>query len=925
MTEDRLPRRSGGPPTGVGITVQPGERPIKVFVSSVMRPEFEEVRNETVGTLDAIPEIVPWAFEYTPGSSEPVDQAYLRHVREADFVVWLVTATTTEPVSDEVKEAIAASRKLWIVIIDPQSEWSDATTSLVDHARRHAKWIEPTRCGGLRTALQMTWEDEVIRSVRGIPSKGRVAKLESMASASRARCIARWQAAGVPREIALRMLEQTDVGSAPPALLPTRSHPVSLLTGDFGIGKSLAAERALQAAIAASQERQATAIPVFVPADELVGPLEAAVRQRATELGDPRTEGVFLVVDGLEQAGVGDALRILNQTRALVETWPSTLALVTSRTLPIATPIEEARPLPPLSDQAVQDLIARVSGRPVTPALAHGWPKPVQEAIDRPLFAILLGGYLREQTPVLPRSQADLISQLVDRSLQAAGLLDREARPVLGQLAVAITRRGGGSIQANEVGDPDALQDLASAGLVVMHDSLVRFPLPILLQWFSAHALGEGLVSLSEIARSGPMLDRWRYALVIAAGLFDHKRATNVLAPLARTHPGFVSQIVNEGLAEWGLDDTVPAPTGTEAADRIRQAMDAYVTGLGPLAKLIAPLQPSGDLLPVAARSSGPHLTVGWYRGRDVRPTVSELPRGFSILSASPEWTMCRQARPGRHSAWAWRWALEILTDGMLELLNSRRLRSTAVASRREEAWYGALALLDRGHHYAGPIALQDLKRLLSLLGRSGDLLIDRNWYDRALIWSAVDEATAAGSSELPIPHPGPDRPQGQSVWSPYSDAQLLQRTRSVFRSALEIYESIVAEWFPSFRDRLSTSVLLPAVLEGYLSPPESSKEGLAGAPGMTWRFRALPVGQASRVDIRLVAESEPWRFDWSESEADLARLRRLRPDAAEWVYYTEVDEMLHHLFQETPARKLAYRWLSHDLARIGWLERGTY
>ena len=519
-----MPRRSGGPLKGVRIPVQPGERPIKVFVSSVMRPEFEKVRGETVGTLDEIPEIAPWAFEYTPGSSESVDKAYLRHVREADFVVWLVTAPTTEPVSDEVKEAIAAGRKLWIVIIDPQDQWSDATTSLVDHARRHAKWIEPSRFGGLRTALEMTWKDEVIRGVRGIPGMGRAAKLESMARASRARCIARWQAAGVPRDIALQMLEQTHVGSAPPELLPTRDHPLSLLTGDFGIGKSLAAERALQAAIAASQEGQVTAIPVLVQADELDGPLEVVVGQQATELGDPLTDGVFLVVDGLEQAGVGDALTILNETRTLVETWPRTLALVTSRALPVPTPIEETRPLPPLSDQAAQDLIARVSRRAVTPALVHRWPQPVREASSRPLFAILLGGYLREQTPVLPRSQADLISQLVDRSLLAAGLQDREARPVLGRLAVAITRRGGGRIQANEVADPVALEDLASAGLVVMHDGVVKFPLPILLQWFSAHALGEGLVSLSEIARSGPMLDRWRYALVIAAGLFESRR-----------------------------------------------------------------------------------------------------------------------------------------------------------------------------------------------------------------------------------------------------------------------------------------------------------------------------------------------------------------------------------------------------------------
>ena len=190
----------------------------------------------------------------------------------------------------------------------------------------------------------------------------------------------------------------------------------------------------------------------------------------------------------------------------------------------------------------------------------------------------------------------------------------------------------------------------------------------------------------------------------------------------------------------------------------------------------------------------------------------------------------------------------------------------------------------------------------MSRLGRSGELLIRRNSYDLATIWSVIDEATEVGSCELPIPHPGPDRPQGRWTWSPYSDAQLLHRTRSVFSAALEIYESMVAEWFPSFRDRLSTSVLLPAVVEGYLSPAVSSKKGLAGAPGMTWRFRALRVGQASRVDIRLVAE--PWRFDWSESEAELARLRRLRPDAAEWVHYTEVDEILLDLFEEAPARE---------------------
>ena len=124
---------------------------------------------------------------------------------------------------------------------------------------------------------------------------------------------------------------------------------------------------------------------MFIQADELEGSLQAAVRQYASELGDPQTEGVFLVVDGLEEAGVGDALRILDETRVLVETWPGSRALVTSRALPVPTPIEEERPLPPLSSRAADDLIARVSGRGSTPALSTGWAQPVQE-VDLPRF-----------------------------------------------------------------------------------------------------------------------------------------------------------------------------------------------------------------------------------------------------------------------------------------------------------------------------------------------------------------------------------------------------------------------------------------------------------------------------------------------------------------------------------------------------------
>ncbi|MGH7488948.1 MAG: hypothetical protein ACREMY_25595, partial [bacterium] len=93
----------------------PGERPLVAFVSSVMRPELDEWRSATVDALNANPVLVPWAFEYTPASSEQVTDAYLTKVREATFVIWLVGAETTAPVRDEIQEALAANRRLWVM------------------------------------------------------------------------------------------------------------------------------------------------------------------------------------------------------------------------------------------------------------------------------------------------------------------------------------------------------------------------------------------------------------------------------------------------------------------------------------------------------------------------------------------------------------------------------------------------------------------------------------------------------------------------------------------------------------------------------------------------------------------------------------------------------------------------------------------
>lgn len=133
---------SGKPP------LTPGERPLKAFISSVMKEEYQWARDLTVRTFDKVPYLTRWAFEYTPGGYIQADEHYLRHVRESDLVVWLVTRETTEPVKSEVMEALASDRRLWVVLLE-KDNMTDDTKELLKRVGLRSKWIEPDENGGL--------------------------------------------------------------------------------------------------------------------------------------------------------------------------------------------------------------------------------------------------------------------------------------------------------------------------------------------------------------------------------------------------------------------------------------------------------------------------------------------------------------------------------------------------------------------------------------------------------------------------------------------------------------------------------------------------------------------------------------------------------------------------------------------------------
>jgi len=751
--------------------------------------------------------------------------------------------------------------------------------------------------------------------------RDRAGLLEELNRESRARCAARWQAAGVPREQASVLAADQSVGAPSLELRPAGEEPVLLLIGDFGAGKSLVGERLFQDAITRAQDDVESPVPVRLDARSCVGQLRESVEESARGLGNPHTQGAAVIVDGADEAGVGPAAELLTEARVLAGTWPRTTVVVISRPLPALGEVEESVQMPLLSETEAYEIIGHFAGRTISQGAALGWPESVQKSICRPLFAVLLGTYLREQDARIPRSTGELLTSLVERSLEQAELDQASANRLLRHLAILSTDRGGGPVHTGEVvASRDERHLLLNSRLVVEQSGALSFPLPILTQWFAAQSLAAGRIAPGELTSDIRRLEHWRYPLIIFVGAFGHDQVTEFLTVLASEHPAFTAEVVKESLVSWGLEESLPLPPLPECGHRIRTAMQAWVKGIGPLAQLIAPVSGDSLIFPIGLRVHETHLSAAWYRGDGEIAEVTELPSKAHYPSEKQfwfDWPTLRSSQPGRQSAWAWRWTLDELVDNLSRLLRNRTLPVSDGPFANETFWQAMLKLTDRGSMYPGGIPLDEIKERLSQLPSKATLIdIDKWRFTVDYIWTQVNRLRETGETELSAPWPGPDVEihRGHRIWESYTPEQVLARAKAVYTGALEGYQQLVDQWFPRLAPRLHKAVTLPACLVGRIVP--SPGEGFHSGYTISWYLEALPSDAETTVDLQL----HDHLIEWDVLESLYSRLRSLRPEAAAWINTTLTSGILR-IFRPDSATELAYSWLWDDLARVSWVD----
>ena len=294
------------------------ESPLMAFVSGRIHDDTKWARQAVDEVLERPSFIVPWIFEHTPASSQDVEDGYLGKVRDADLVIWLIEAETTDPVHNEITTAIES--RVPILMFRTTQGPSDARTESLTH-RVGGKYDRVTDADDLKHRLPLALADEIVRTWRNAGRSDRPALLSALRAHSRARCIERWLAIGVALSTAERFADDASIGLL--RIAPFASSRFVILRAEIGVGKSLAAERVFLDVLA--HATTTGGVPVFLAAKAIVGTI--AEHLKANSLSTFTASPSLIVIDGLDEAPAERRVALAQEARVMTLENPSVSCL----------------------------------------------------------------------------------------------------------------------------------------------------------------------------------------------------------------------------------------------------------------------------------------------------------------------------------------------------------------------------------------------------------------------------------------------------------------------------------------------------------------------------------------------------------------------------------------------------------------------
>lgn len=697
-------------------------------------------------------------------------------------------------------------------------------------------------------------------------------------------------------------------------LKPTDEKRLVVIEGEFGLGKSFAIDKIYLDLLLRAENEFDFPIPISINAAQL----DIDVQKYLEKIVLDKSKRYWIIVDGMDEVSVSIASSILENMRIAIERWDNLCIILTSRPLSIFANISEKIRMKGLNEDEALEIVNFINNQQ---KLYHFYnlPKDIEVVIQRPLFAILLGLYLRKINNIIPNTSGELLAYLIENAFKNVEINESNTNQLLMNLAMISTSSGNVPVKKTEIGDIVEVRNLLNSGLIIEENGYISFVLPILNQWFAAKSLSENMININHIIEKGT-LDYWKYPLIILITIFKEDTIDNILREIVEKVPGFASVLIEESIKKWGIHNDITSLSTQECGEKIRMTMSSWIKSLGILADIIAPVDMNRTILPIGILKDDEWLYISWYRGRKKLPEINILD-GNKI---EYDWLSYKGARPGDRSSWYWRWTFEELRGKLTKIIKNKALPICTEIIYKELMWSTSLKIVRKGSLYTKSISINEIKsRIEKEYQNISDINVNKKRVPMSLYKDYIANLEIKGINVVECPIPGEDieNPKDNWVWSAYSDEQLYIRTVKIYKEVIIGYKEIVETFFPLLKNRLRKFVLYPFTLKGDLQAPKET-DGFSAGPGLNWHLEPLPSDYKDFIlDIQFTKEdSDDFHLDDNIIYEIGKKIKEYRRDDCMWLSVTRTGQVLD-IFEDTPITDIIYKWLEQDLKSINWVD----
>ena len=717
--------------------IRPSEDPFLVFISSRQDEELSRARDLSIDTVGKYPGMKVWAFEDAPASSEAARDRYIRNASRADLVIWLIGSTTTTPIAEEINACMRDQGRILAFKL-PARHRDDETETLIKRVSGYATWRTVENEENLPTHITAALTDEMLRRSRDPAPVNHDLFLRQKHRESIAESKRLWTTLGVSEDIATQLANDHSVGHK--LTLPTMGTLV--VNAQQGSGKTLAAQRLYQMTLTNRLQDHSQPLPVFLNARNITGDLKDQVEGYTREHGTVYTQRVLVIIDGLDETGRQKANRLLSQAQSYTDANQNVAAVVMTRPLPGLNPAEKPFVLPQCDEEELLLIASKIAGREV-----HWAEVPFRELQTRlPLFAAIVGAYLRQPMPIWGRTPSQIVNEMVRRILDDS--LDDlgDTEEFLKKLAISSTASGESVEKALVASRATDQARIAESRVVIEEEGKFDFTLAIFREWFAARAIVERSVTLDDIELNS---DRWVVPLAIAINSENQNIGPEIMGKIASEDPGMAGLVLEEVKHNWSMEEpteSLPSGTALEIGTSIRNTMENWKEALGPLMSALKMMDESGSVPTLGIKVQSGWVTTSWHRGGKTLSPVVQLPEDLHDLSKGHFWnwpsSTSRDIEPTR--VWPWSVTQEELSTALSEQLRSLRLALESTEGFHEFAYDFASLLrssyiVTRGTQTSGDVIDYIDKWLLEpSRGRGDSITFGRSGYSFTvpeLVW----------------------------------------------------------------------------------------------------------------------------------------------------------------------------------------------